>query len=74
MARTACSLTFCNKPMAIQVAIIDVPPADTNGSGMPVIGMMPSDIPMFSNIWKASHATMPVARPSAARFDASGRI
>ena len=30
-ARTACSRTFCSRPMAIQVAIIDVPPADTIG-------------------------------------------
>ena len=30
-----------------------------NGSGMPVIGMMPIVMPMFSNIWNASIASTP---------------
>ena len=47
--------------MAIQVDIIEVPPADTNGNGIPVIGMMPNVIPMFSKVWNANQATTPVA-------------
>lgn len=47
--------------MATQTANIDDPPYDTNGSGSPATGMMPSVIPMFSNAWKANQAMMPAA-------------
>ena len=30
-----------------------------NGSGSPVIGMMPSVMPMFSNTWNANIASTP---------------
>ena len=30
-----------------------------NGSGRPVIGMMPSVMPMFSNTWNANIASTP---------------
>src|SRR6476661_5871589 len=32
------------------------------GNGMPVIGMMPIVIPMFSNIWNAKIPSTPTAR------------
>ena len=43
------------------LANIAEPPYDTNGSGRPVIGMMPSVIPMFSNVWNANQQTTPPA-------------
>ena len=36
--------------------------SDMNGSGMPVIGMIPSVMPMFSKIWNANIASTPTAR------------
>ena len=42
-------------------AITAEPPYDMNGSGMPVIGMMPIVMPMFSNIWNANIASTPTA-------------
>ena len=38
------------------VANMEDPPYETNGRGTPVIGMMPSVIPMFSNAWKQEPA------------------
>ena len=32
-----------------------------NGNGMPVIGMMPMVMPMFSNTWIANIASTPIA-------------
>ena len=37
-------------------AMIAEPPYDMNGNGMPVIGMMPIVIPMFSKTWNAKIA------------------
>ena len=37
-------------------AMIAEPPYDMNGSGMPVIGMMPIVMPMFSKTWNANIA------------------
>src|SRR5215207_8847876 len=44
---------------------VEEPPYDRNGSGSPVIGMIPSVIPMLTNVWKANqHATPPAtSRP-----------
>ena len=41
------------------------PPYDMNGSGMPVIGMIPMVIPMFSKIWNANIASTPIAHQRA---------
>ena len=48
--RAECRRTFSSRPIAIQVDIMEVPPAETSGSGIPVIGMMPKVMPMFSKV------------------------
>src|SRR5690242_18241042 len=42
--------TFATNPMAMKLVMIAEPPYDMNGNGMPVIGMMPMVMPMFSKI------------------------
>ena len=56
-----CTLIDWSSPMATQTANIDDPPYDTNGSGSPATGMMPSVMPMFSKAWKANQAMIPAA-------------
>jgi hypothetical protein len=36
------------------------PPYETNGSGTPVIGIIPKVIPIFSKVWNANQAITPV--------------
>ena len=43
----------------MKLAIAADPPYDMNGSGRPVIGIMPSVMPMFSNTWNANIASTP---------------
>ena len=50
--------TFCTRPIIARKAIVDDPPYDTSGNGMPVTGMMPIVIPMFS---KTCQATIVIA-------------
>ncbi len=47
--------------IAVRFAIIDEPPALTNGNGMPVIGAIPIVMPMLTKIWKRNATTMPPA-------------
>ena len=42
----------CRIPIARKFVIIDEPPTETNGSGMPVIGAIPIVIALFTNTWK----------------------
>lgn len=56
-----CTLIDWSSPTATQTANIEDPPYDTNGSGSPATGMMPSVIPMFSKAWKANQAMIPAA-------------
>ena len=51
--------------------IIDEPPTETNGNGMPVIGAIPIVIPTLTKIWKSSAKTMP---PATIAENASGAI
>jgi hypothetical protein len=37
------------------------PPADTNGSGMPVTGMSPTTTPMLMNAWRQIQEVIPAA-------------
>ena len=37
------------------------PPADTNGSGIPVTGISPTTTPMLMNAWRQIQAVMPAA-------------
>ena len=37
------------------------PPADTNGSGMPVTGISPTTTPMLMNAWRQIQAVIPAA-------------
>ena len=48
-------------PIATRLLIIDEPPTETNGSGMPVIGAMPIVMPTFTNTWNRNAKTMPAA-------------
>ena len=41
--------------------IIDEPPTETNGSGMPVIGAIPIVIPTLTKTWKRNTNTIPPA-------------
>jgi hypothetical protein len=40
--------TFMSSPIPMKFAISALPPYETSGSGIPVIGMIPSVIPMFT--------------------------
>src|SRR5439155_7396990 len=51
----------CSTPIAARFVIIDEPPTDTNGSGMPVIGAIPIVMPMLTNTWNRNMKTSPPA-------------
>ncbi len=51
--------TDCTMPMATKEVRIEDPPDETNGSGMPVTGMIPRVIPMFSKMWNSNMQRMP---------------
>ena len=55
-------------------AMIAEPPYDMNGSGMPVIGMMPIVIPMFSKTWIANIASTPMASSVPKKSDDSSAM
>ena len=55
-------------------AMIAEPPYDMNGSGMPVIGMMPIVMPMFSNTWNAKIASTPTASSVPKKSDDSSAV
>ena len=57
----ACAWIDCSRPMARNVTSIDEPPKLRSGAGTPVIGMIPTVIPMFTKIWKSSITVMPPA-------------
>ena len=48
-------------PIATRFVIIDEPPTETNGSGMPVIGAIPIVIPTLTKTWKRKANTIPPA-------------
>ena len=39
----------------------DDPPAETNGSGMPVTGIRPTTTPMLMNAWTHNQVVIPAA-------------
>ena len=49
-------------PSASAMLISDAPPWLMNGSGMPVIGMIPITMPTFTNSWNRSIAATPQAK------------
>src|SRR5205085_12592537 len=51
----------CRIPIATGFVIIDEPPTETNGSGIPVIGAIPIVMPTFTKIWKSRATTIPPA-------------
>ena len=51
----------CTIPTVTSWIIIEDEPKLMNGSGMPVIGIMPMHMPMFSKIWNVHMATIPTA-------------
>src|SRR5690606_9783799 len=54
-----CMCTDCTIATPRHDASIEEPPCDTKGSGMPVTGMMPRFMPMFSNTWNSSMDSTP---------------
>ena len=58
----------------MKLANIDEPPYDTNGSGRPVTGMIPSVMPMFSNVWNANQQITPDATSRPNRSSARAAI
>jgi len=48
-------------PTAAMEIATAVPPKETNGSVMPVIGITPRTPPMFTNAWNVSHVVIPAA-------------
>src|SRR3990170_837436 len=54
--------TFSSRPIATLFVRSELPPYETKGRGMPVIGMIPTVIPTLTNIWRASIDAMPAAR------------
>ena len=54
--------TLTNRPLANSVVTRLEPPADTNGSGSPVIGIKPNAIPMFKDAWVMIQMVRPEAR------------
>jgi len=48
-------------PTAAKLMTSDDPPAETNGSGIPVTGMRPTTTPMLMNAWMQIHAVIPAA-------------
>ena len=53
-------------------AIIDEPPTETNGSGMPVIGAIPIVMPTLTKIWNRNANTIPPATIAAERVARDG--
>ena len=53
--------TLIIMPSEIMLAMTDVPPQLKNGRVMPVTGIMPIVMPIFSNIWKKNIAPNPAA-------------
>jgi hypothetical protein len=49
-------------PTAAKEMMSDEPPADTNGSGMPVTGISPTTTPMLMKAWRQIQAVIPAAR------------
>lgn len=49
-------------PTAAKLMINDEPPAETNGSGMPVTGTSPTTTAMLINAWMQIQDVMPAAR------------
>lgn len=47
--------------MAAKLMMRLEPPADTNGSGIPVTGMRPTTTPMLMNAWRQIQAVIPAA-------------
>ncbi len=54
-------------PTAAKLMISDDPPAETNGSGMPVTGISPTTTPMLMNAWMQIQAVMPRRQQRAER-------
>ena len=50
------------------------PPYDMNGSGIPVIGMIPIVMPTFSKIWIANIARTPMATSVPKKSDDNSAI
>ena len=48
-------------PSATRVLSSEDSPAETSGSGTPVIGITTSTAPMLTTAWTTIHAVMPVA-------------
>ncbi len=48
--RKRCTRTLATSPIATNATMVEDPPYDMNGSGIPVTGIIPSVIPMFSKI------------------------
>ena len=59
--------TLSRSPTAIQLANMAEPPYETNGSGSPVTGMIPSVIPMLTKVWNANQQTTPARDEPAER-------
>ena len=49
-------------PTAAKLTTSDDPPAETNGSGMPVTGMSPTTTAMLMNAWMQIQPVIPAAR------------
>ena len=62
---------FTRIPAAASVMTIDVPPYETNGSGIPVTGRRPSTAPMLITASVAIQATRPAASSIPNRSGAS---
>ena len=63
-------------PTAAKLMISDEPPAETNGSGMPVTGMSPTTTPMLMNAWRQIQAVIPAASsaPNVSGADSETRM
>ena len=48
-------------PIAAKLITSDEPPADTNGSGMPVTGISPTTTAMLMNAWMQIQPVIPAA-------------
>ena len=48
-------------PIAAKLMTSDEPPADTNGSGMPVTGISPTTTAMLMNAWMQIQPVIPAA-------------
>ncbi len=61
--------------MAANAVIVDEPPYEMNGSGMPVTGIMPRLMPTFSNTWKPIMQRTPthIRRPTGSRASCAVR-